>query len=113
MISDLLGQITTRLFLYKKGKSMRVKWTRDEVILGLDVLFSTSISYLTENSLPIIELSNALRSMPIINESIKNDLFRSPSEVQNPRQIAQQFRSKSHSDSGANRTVIPEQIAHF
>ena len=32
--------------------------------------------------------------------------------VQNPRQIAQQFRSKSHSDSGVNRTPIPEQIAH-
>lgn len=34
-------------------------------------------------------------------------------KVQNPRQIAQQFRSKSHSDSGVNRTPIPEQIAHF
>ena len=34
-------------------------------------------------------------------------------KLQNPRQIAQQFRSKSHSDSGVNRTPIPEQIAHF
>ena len=28
--------------------------------------------------------------------------------LQNPLQIEQQFRSKSHSNSGANRTVIPE-----
>jgi len=30
--------------------------------------------------------------------------------LHNPLQIAQQFRSKSHTDSGVNRTVIPEQI---
>jgi len=27
-------------------------------------------------------------------------------KLQNPLQIAQQFRSKSHTDSGANRTLL-------
>ncbi len=33
--------------------------------------------------------------------------------VQNLEQIAQQIRYKSNSESGVNRTPIPEQIAHF
>lgn len=60
---------------------MRISWTRDEVILGLDILFSSSISFLTLNSFPIVDLSKTLRSLPIISENFRNNLFRSPSEI--------------------------------
>ena len=62
------------------------------------------------------DLANSVYVQKDNNDSLRNELEDIKSEVrlmQNPHQIAQQFRSKSHSDSGVNRTPIPEQIAHF
>lgn len=60
---------------------MRVAWTRDEVILGLDVLFSNTPATLTMESKPIIDLSETLNRLPIIPVDKREDFFRNPAGV--------------------------------
>jgi len=55
---------------------MRAKWTRDEVILGLDVLFSLNPKQLHKNHPSIIKLSNLLVSLPIIPVAKREEGFR-------------------------------------
>ncbi len=55
---------------------MRASWTRDEVILGLDVLILMRFRGLTQNHPKIIELSNLLNQLPIIPMRIRHDSFR-------------------------------------
>jgi len=60
---------------------MRASWTRDEVILGLDVLFSHNSKHLTMDSEAIIELSELLNGLPIIPITKRNDTFRNAAGV--------------------------------
>jgi 5-methylcytosine-specific restriction protein A len=60
---------------------MRVSWTRDEAILGLDVLFSHTPAVLTMESEPIIDLSETLNRLPIIPIDKREDYFRNPAGV--------------------------------
>lgn len=60
---------------------MNARWTRDEVILGLDVLFSTQSKGLSVESDSIIELSKLLNELPIIPESERDETFRNPAGV--------------------------------
>jgi 5-methylcytosine-specific restriction protein A len=64
---------------------MRVKWTRDEVILGLDVLFSEQGKTLSMDSPAIIELSEFLNKFPLVPYGKRPDTFRNVSGVR--RQI--------------------------
>lgn len=60
---------------------MRASWTRDEVILGLDVLFSNIPAELTLESEMIVNLSETLNRLPIIPVDKREDYFRNPSGV--------------------------------
>lgn len=60
---------------------MRISWTRDEVILGLDVLFSNESKSLSMDSEAIIELSQLLNRLPLIPMSKRNDKFRNAAGV--------------------------------
>lgn len=62
---------------------MNARWTRDEVILGLDVLFSSQLKDLSVESDSIIELSKLLNELPIIPESERDETFRNPAGVSN------------------------------
>lgn len=55
---------------------MRASWTRDEVILGLDVLFSQNCEKLYKSNPTIIELSELLNRLPIIRQNDKYESFR-------------------------------------
>jgi 5-methylcytosine-specific restriction protein A len=55
---------------------IRARWTRDEVILGLDVLYSEGNKYLSASDPAIIELSELLNRLPIIPKQYRNDTFR-------------------------------------
>lgn len=58
---------------------MRARWTRDEVILGLDVLLSNDSKHI--DSEVVIELSELLNRLPIIPISERNDTFRNAAGV--------------------------------
>ncbi|NCB25243.1 MAG: hypothetical protein EOM12_06890 [Verrucomicrobiae bacterium] len=60
---------------------MNARWTRDEVILGLDVLFSTGGKNLSQESEAIVELSDLLNSLPLIPPSERGETFRNPAGV--------------------------------
>jgi 5-methylcytosine-specific restriction protein A len=60
---------------------MRAIWTRDEVILGLDVLFSNTPAALTIESKTIVNLSETLNRLPIIPLDQREDYFRNPAGV--------------------------------
>ncbi|MEN6325742.1 MAG: hypothetical protein ABFD18_06010 [Syntrophomonas sp.] len=60
---------------------MRASWTRDEVILGLDVMLSNNSKHLSMDSNAIIELSELLNRLPIIPISERNDTFRNPAGI--------------------------------
>lgn len=57
---------------------MRASWARDEVILGLDFLIFHNFRGLTQSNPGIIELSNLLRRLPIINPNERDITFRNP-----------------------------------
>lgn len=57
---------------------MRANWTRDEVILGLDVLFSQNCQRIHKANPALIELSQLLNRLPIIPQSDRYDAFRNP-----------------------------------
>ena len=60
---------------------MRSNWTRDEVILGLDVLISNEGKSLSIDSKAIIELSQLLNRLPLIPISKRNEKFRNVAGV--------------------------------
>jgi len=57
---------------------MRIPWTRDEVILALDFLYSINFQNINKNQPSIIELSEYLRKLPIIPSSERESSFRNP-----------------------------------
>ena len=79
---------------------MRASWTRDEVILGLDVLFSNQNVTLTPRHPAIIELSALLNRLPIIHEKSRNDTFRNPDGVSS--QLSRFVWSLKYKDKHAN-----------
>ena len=60
---------------------MRASWTRDEVILGLDVLFSQNCEKLYKSNPAIIELSELLNRLPIIRQTDNYESFRNVAGV--------------------------------
>lgn len=60
---------------------MRIPWTRDEVILGLDVLFSNEISNLAIDNPVILELSEILTLIPISSKIDRDNEYRNPAGV--------------------------------
>lgn len=62
---------------------MNPPWTRDEVILGLDVLFSMDTKNFSVENEAIIELSKLLNSLPLIPLSERDETFRNPAGVSN------------------------------
>ena len=79
---------------------MRASWTRDEVILGLDVLFSNQNVTLTPRHPAIIELSALLNRLPIIHEKSRNNTFRNPDGVSS--QLSRFVWSLKYKDKHAN-----------
>lgn len=65
---------------------MRVKWTRDEAILALDVFFSSRNKSFSMNNPEIIELSELLNRLPMVPFSKRSDTFRNIAGVS--RQLA-------------------------
>lgn len=67
-------------------------WTRDEVLLALDLYFQLDGKIPGPEDLLVIELSRILRSIPIHKDARKNERFRNPAGVafklQNLRQVA-------------------------
>ena len=57
---------------------MRVSWTRDEIILGLDVLFSQNCQQIYKSNPALIELSELLNRLPIIPQGDRYKAFRNP-----------------------------------
>lgn len=55
---------------------MRASWTRDEVILGLDVLYTCKNVPLRMDNPSIVDLSQLLNRLPIIDERQKEETFR-------------------------------------
>ena len=58
-------------------------FTRDEVILALDVLYSSGDQRLTAESRAITDLSELLNRLPIHAQSSRREIFRNPSGVLN------------------------------
>jgi 5-methylcytosine-specific restriction enzyme A len=75
-------------------------WSRDEVILALDLYFRCAGSMPGPNDPRVVELSKILRALPLHKDAAKNDRFRNPAGVafklQNIRQVA--------SEQGLNHT---------
>lgn len=57
---------------------MRASWTRDEIILGLDVLFSQDCQGLNKSNPGMIDLSELLNCLPITPKSNRYAAFRNP-----------------------------------
>ena len=57
---------------------MNPSWTRDEVILGIDVALNHSQESITPKSSFIIELSKLLNNLPIIPKEKRDSSFRNP-----------------------------------
>ena len=60
-----------------------VSFTRDEVILALDVLYSMNELRLSAESQEIIELSELLNELPIIPLSARGEIFRNSNGIKN------------------------------
>ena len=58
-----------------------VRFTRDEIILALDVLHTAANEQLNKNSSCIVELSELLNDLPIHHYSVRKKNFRSPSGI--------------------------------
>jgi len=56
-------------------------WTRDELILALDLYFKYDYSKISETHPAVIELSNLLISLPIYERSKRAEKFRNPNGV--------------------------------
>jgi 5-methylcytosine-specific restriction protein A len=67
-------------------------WSREEILLALDLYLKLAGKVPGPDDFQVVELSNALRQLPIHRESQKNERFRNPAGVafklQNIRQIA-------------------------
>lgn len=57
------------------------KWSRDELILALDLYFKVNPSHASKSHPSIIELSNILNSLPIHPHAGHGDKFRNPNGV--------------------------------
>jgi len=57
------------------------KWSRDELILALDLYFKVNPSHISKNHPAIIELSEILNSLPIHPHAGHGDKFRNPNGV--------------------------------
>ncbi len=57
------------------------KWTRDELILALDLYFKIDASYIDSKNKDVIELSKILNNLPIHKKESKDDVFRNPTGV--------------------------------
>lgn len=68
------------------------KWTREEVILALDLYFDCSDRIPSASDYRVVALSNLLRSFPHYSEAARKESFRNPDGVafklQNLRQVA-------------------------
>ncbi|WP_207642477.1 hypothetical protein [Desulfosporosinus sp. I2] len=93
------------------GDEMRASWTRDEVILGLDVLFSHGRRHLSMDSEAIIDLSNLLNRLPIIPIAKRNDTFRNTAGVssQLSRFLWSLKYNEKHANIGRIFTIIYEE----
>jgi 5-methylcytosine-specific restriction enzyme A len=61
--------------------SQNLNWTREELILALDLYFRVPYSQVTQHHPDIIELSHFLRQLPIYADIPKSSGYRSPSSV--------------------------------
>lgn len=57
---------------------MRASWTRDEIILGLDVLYSCDGRRINPTNPALVELSELLNRLPIIPTNRRYPAFRNP-----------------------------------
>lgn len=57
------------------------KWSRDELILALDLYFKENPSHTSDNNPKIIELSETLNALPVHPKSEHQDKFRNPNGV--------------------------------
>ncbi|MFC1961395.1 HNH endonuclease [Chloroflexota bacterium] len=56
-------------------------WTKDELILTLALYFQFNPAHINRTHKEIIQLSNLLNSLPIHEQSVKNEQFRNPNGV--------------------------------
>ena len=57
------------------------KWTRDELILALDLYFKVDPSHTSQNHPAILELSDTLNQLPIHPQAVQGIKFRNPNGV--------------------------------
>jgi 5-methylcytosine-specific restriction protein A len=57
------------------------EWTRDELILGLDLYFTLSTTQITRDNSAIVALSTLLNALPIHRAESRDDRFRNPDGV--------------------------------
>jgi 5-methylcytosine-specific restriction enzyme A len=62
-------------------KRRNPKWTRDELILALDLYFRHNPNHINSNHKEVIKLSKILRSLPIYDDSLKEENFRNTNSV--------------------------------
>lgn len=56
-------------------------WTRDEIVLALNLYFKAGRKWLPPDHRDVIELSQLLNSMPIHRSTLRNKSFRNPQGV--------------------------------
>ena len=61
---------------------MQIKWTRDEVILAVACALQNPVASLNEDSPPVRELSEVLRTLPIVPLEDRDASFRGPRGLQ-------------------------------
>lgn len=79
---------------------MRKRWIRDEVILGLDVLFNHGLRHFVPSDPAIMDLSRLLNRLPIIPVESRNNTFRNVAGVR--WQLSGFLWSLAHTDKNAN-----------
>jgi 5-methylcytosine-specific restriction protein A len=77
----------------------RVNWTRDEVILALDLYFSSGKRNFPVTDSRVLELSELLQELPIVPESKRAKDFR------NANGISYQLTKFAHSVRGSKSTI--------
>ncbi|WP_368298549.1 HNH endonuclease [Cytobacillus firmus] len=65
----------------KVSKKKNPEWKRDELILALDLYFRHNPNTMNRNHKEVIKLSNIIRSLPIHDNSVKQENFRNPNGV--------------------------------
>jgi 5-methylcytosine-specific restriction protein A len=81
-------QVRAKLSYYEPSMIMRgipvsrnPNWTRDELILALDIFFRVKVPHFSENHPEVIALSNLLNALPIHQGEPANEKFRNSAGV--------------------------------